>query len=618
MKYDVLARNIISGVGGDENIDSLVHCATRLRFRLKDESKADTAKLEKTEGIITVRQSGGQYQVVIGNHVGDVYQEVAKQAKIESGAGHDSKHKSRNPFNMLIDTISGVFTPILWVLAATGIINGILAILGYFNILAGDSGVMMIWSAAANSMFYFMPIYLGFSTAKKFGGNPFLGAVLGGTLIHPMILELVAAGEAVSFLGLPVRLINYTSTVIPVIFAAYFLSKIEVFFKKHLPKAIVNMAAPALALLIMAPLTLIVVGPITTVLSNLIGSGYTVLYDLSAGVAGFIAGGLWQVFVIFGLHWGLIPIMLNGMATTGLDSLGVLLTASVFAQSGAVLAVFIKTKDSNLKGLAASGFLTSLFGITEPTVYGVTLKLKKPFIIACIGGGIGGVIAGISGNARTTAAPPGLFTFPNHIGPGFAGFLISVLVAFLFSLIITYLFGFNDDKSEQSVMNEKEVLNQEALSGEVQSAEILSPLAGKVMPLAEVKDEVFSQNSLGKGVAILPKVGKVVAPVSGKVASLFPTNHAIGIEADNGSQLLIHIGLDTVELDGKYFVAHVKEGDVITPGDLLIEMDIDNIVAAGYDITTPVIVTNTDDYQSIEMADKQEIKAGELLLTLSK
>lgn len=628
-KYDALARIIIQNVGGKSNVISLTHCVTRLRFKLKDESKANTEVLKKTEGIVTVMKSGGQYQIVIGNHVPDVFEVVNKIGGFSSADNYTEMPKQKmNPGAALIDVISGIFAPTLGVLAATGMIKGLLALFVYFNIISEAGGVYQILYAVSDGFFHYLPIILGYSAAKKFNVNLFTGLALGGGLMYvDDVLKLAAttpiatifagtdfaANVYTKFLGIPVLLpaSGYASSVIPIILAVWMASKIEKMWKKVIPDVVKTFLVPMLTLAIATPLTFLVIGPIASVLTSAITVLTNSVYGFSPIIAGIVVGALWQILVIFGLHWGVVPIGIINMSTYGRDPILSLMFAASFAQTAVVLAIILKTKNKKLKSLGIPAFISGIFGVTEPAIYGVTLPKKTPFLISCIGGAIGGAIIGGAHVYGYMIGGLGVFGIPSYINraendiSGMLWALLAVAVAMVFSFIVTII-TYKDDKEEET-------------SVKVSSAEkerLITPLKGTVKDLSEVKDEAFSGGALGNGVAIIPTEGKLVAPADGTITTAFPTGHAIGIKTDLGAEILIHIGMDTVKLNGKYFTKKVNQGDRVKKGQVLLEFDINGIKKEGYEIITPVVITNTNIYNDIVYETGKETKFGETLITL--
>ncbi|MCM3227274.1 beta-glucoside-specific PTS transporter subunit IIABC [Terribacillus saccharophilus] len=637
MKYEQLAKDIIEQVGGRENVNSVVHCITRLRFKLKDENKANTEALKNMDDVVTVLKSGGQYQVVIGNHVPDVYKAVAHVGGFTGNeqASQDGD-KDTNPFNKFIDIISSIFTPVLGVLAATGMIKGFNAMFLAFGVFKEESGTYQILNAVGDSLFYFFPIFLGYTAMRKFGGSHFIGMAIGAALVYPTLSGLTTGDPLytlfsgtlfespvhITFLGMPVILMTYSSSVIPIILATFFAAKVERGFAKVVPSVIKTFVVPFLTLLVVVPLTFLIIGPIATWAGQLIGQATLSIYDLSPIIAGLFLGAFWQIFVIFGLHWGLVPISINNLAVYGGDPVLALVFAASFAQIGAVLAVWIRIKQKKLKTLSIPAFISGIFGVTEPAIYGITLPLKRPFIISCIGGALGGAVLGITKTTGYMTGGLGIFQIPTFIGPngfdlGFWGSFISIGVAFASAFVLTMLFGFTKENNKPDTVQEPTTPIQKEEKLAIGNDVIASPFQGSIVSLSEIKDEAFATGALGKGVAIIPSEGKLYAPASGVVSVLFPTKHAIGITADSGAEILVHIGMDTVQLDGKFFDAHVKQGDRVEKGQLLIEFDLDSIQNAGFDITTPVVVTDVKGYNLVAATEEKQVKWGEPLLTLN-
>lgn len=637
MKYEQLAKDIIEQVGGRENVNSVVHCITRLRFKLKDENKANTEALKNMDDVVTVLKSGGQYQVVIGNHVPDVYKAVAHVGGFTGNeqASQDGD-KDTNPFNKFIDIISSIFTPVLGVLAATGMIKGFNAMFLAFGVFKEESGTYQILNAVGDSLFYFFPIFLGYTAMRKFGGSHFIGMAIGAALVYPTLSGLTTGDPLytlfsgtlfespvhITFLGMPVILMTYSSSVIPIILATFFAAKVERGFAKIVPSVIKTFVVPFLTLLVVVPLTFLIIGPIATWAGQLIGQATLSIYDLSPIIAGLFLGAFWQIFVIFGLHWGLVPISINNLAVYGGDPVLALVFAASFAQIGAVLAVWIRIKQKKLKTLSIPAFISGIFGVTEPAIYGITLPLKRPFIISCIGGALGGAVLGITKTTGYMTGGLGIFQIPTFIGPngfdlGFWGSFISIGVAFASAFVLTMLFGFTKENNKPDTVQEPTTPIQKEEKLAIGNDVIASPFQGSIVSLSEIKDEAFATGALGKGVAIIPSEGKLYAPASGVVSVLFPTKHAIGITANSGAEILVHIGMDTVQLDGKFFDAHVKQGDRVEKGQLLIEFDLDSIQNAGFDITTPVVVTDVKGYNLVAATEEKQVKWGEPLLTLN-
>ncbi|WP_303984302.1 beta-glucoside-specific PTS transporter subunit IIABC [Niallia circulans] len=632
MKYEQLAKDIIANVGGKENVSSVVHCITRLRFKLKDESKANTEVLKNMDDVVTVMKSGGQYQVVIGNHVPDVYKAVVSVGGFQNQQPVEEEEGPKGSlFNRFIDMISSIFTPVLGILAASGMIKGFNALFLSTKLLTESSGTYQILNATGDALFYFLPIFLGYTAIKKFGGTPFIGMAIGAALVYPTLSTLTTGdplytlfGDTlfespvhVTFLGIPVILMSYSSSVIPIILSTFFASKVEKWLRSVIPDVVKTFIVPLFTLVIVVPVTFLVIGPIATWASTLIGQGSLYLYNLSPVIAGLLLGGFWQVIVIFGLHWGLVPISINNVATLGYDTILSPVFAASFAQIGAVLAILIKTKNQKLKTLSYPAFISGIFGVTEPAIYGITLPLKKPFIISCIAASIGGAIAGLTDIKGYIVGGLGIFGLPSYITPeginmNLWGAVISITVGFIVAFLLTLFFG-SINKGQNSTGNT--TASNQVAATKVEKEEVLSPLKGEVKPLSEVKDEAFASGALGHGIAIEPSEGKLYAPADGTVSALFPTKHAIGITTDTGADILIHIGMDTVQLEGKHFIVHTTQGELVRKGQLLIEFDMDEIANSGKLLTTPIVITNYREFH-LEMTDKKQIQQGDSLFHL--
>ncbi|WFA87326.1 beta-glucoside-specific PTS transporter subunit IIABC [Paenibacillus amylolyticus] len=621
MSQEKLAKEIVELVGGEKNVESLVHCATRLRFVLKDDAKADKAKLEKTEGIIAVKENGGQFQVVVGNKVPEVYSAIGQISNIlDDSTDKEKPRKAAKGLGGIIDIISSIFAPLLGVMAGAGILKGLLLIASNIGWLETTETTYTILYAAADSLFYFLPLLLAVTTARKFQGNMFVAMTIAGALIYPSIVALKSEGTPTDFFGIPVILMNYSSTVIPIILAVIVMSKLEKFFNKTLHDSVKNFVTPLFLLVIMVPLTLLVFGPFGVYVGNGIAAGLVAAFGFSPLLAGAVMGASWQLLVIFGIHWGLIPVFINNVAVYGQDGVKPAATASIFAQTGAAFGVMLKTKNKKLKTLAGSSTLTALFGITEPAIYGVTLPLKRPFIAGVIGGAVGGAIIGQAGTLAFASGAPGLLTLPIFYGPGgqgFPGLILGIVVSFVVSAVLTYIMGFKDPVEEETKSESTTSAQQSVRATNASDENVFSPIEGTIVELSEVPDPAFASGAMGKGIAIEPTVGRVVAPFDGTVTVAFKKKHALAVVSDTGAEILVHVGVDTVKLDGQHFVSHIKEGDRVQAGDLLLEFDIAQIKAAGYHTVTPIIVTNSANYEEVIPQATGQVSSQELLLKLS-
>lgn len=621
-KYENLAKEILENVGGKENINSLTHCVTRLRFRLKDESKANDEALKNNPGVVTVMKSAGQYQVVIGNHVPLVYADVCELAGISNGTQQVEEEAPQGLFNKLIDIISGCFQPILGPLCAAGIIKGLNALLVFilgssFN----NSGTYMILNAIGDSIFNFLPIILGYTAAKKFNVNVIVGMIIGATLCYPTIQTdtLSAAGKAIGtlpfigsyytkFIGIPFVSGNYTSTVVPVICIVALAAQIQKIAKKFVPEMLQNFFVPFFVLIISLPIGLLVIGPVVSLLTTVLSNMFAGLYVFSPIVTAFVIGALWQCLVIFGLHWALVPMAMVNIGNLGYDTILPGMLGTTFAATGVLAAMYLKLKDENKKALAIPGVISAFCGVTEPAIYGFLLPEKTPFVFSCIGGAVGGAIMGTVAVKQYVIGGLGIFSVVNFISPkGNATGMIVSLIAGAVSLVVGFVLTMIFYKT-----NDQQVENKEVTKLEEET--ILAPIKGEVKPIEESSDAAFASGALGKGVVILPEEGKVYAPVTGTVTVLFPSLHAIGITSDAGVELLIHIGINTVQLNGEGFTAHIKQGDQIKQGQLLVEFDMNKIKEAGYTLETPVLVTNYADLKEVKNTNASSVQLQETLM----
>ena len=637
-KYQELAADIVRNVGGRENVAGLVHCITRLRFTLKDESLANDDVLKGMSGVVTVMKSGGQYQVVIGNHVAEVYEDVLPLLDLrEDGEVNQADGSGAGKKRLLdraIDVVSGIFQPILGIMAACGMLKGFNTLFEALGFYTETSGIYMVINAAGDALFNFLPLFLGYTAAKKFHLKPMLGLAVGAAMCYPSIQlgSLEAGGTALytlfegtmfaspvylTFLGIPVIAANYTGTVIPVILAVWFASKCEKLFNRIVPDLVKFFFVPMLTLLVTLPVTLLLLGPAATFGSMLISEFTLAIRDFSPLVAGAVVGFTWQILVIFGLHWGFIPVYINNVMTLGYDNVMMPFFACTFATSAVVLAIFFKTRDKKLKEMAIPNFISGIFGVTEPAIYGILLPLKKPFVISCIAGGIGGAFYGHFNFRKFILGGMGIFELPNMMNPdgtmgniivAFAGIAISMAVGF----VLTMMF-YRDEKEKVQKLAE----DTESLSEKVEEEiTVYSPLKGTVIPLDQVEDEAFSSGVLGKGAAVIPEEGVLWAPADGTISAMFPTGHAIGMVTESGAEVLMHVGMDTVKLNGEGFKPLIKAGDQVRKGQPLLEFDMKLIQETGYSLVTPVLVTNYMQYGEIRTLKTGAADRGEALLSV--
>ncbi|MFD1452143.1 MULTISPECIES: beta-glucoside-specific PTS transporter subunit IIABC [Oceanobacillus] len=624
MNQQKLAKDILSLVGGEENVGSVTHCYTRLRFNLKNNDLADKEKIESLDGVIRVQIQSGQFQVVIGNEVGKVYKELEKQGDFQSGENDETvqEEKKGNIIGRFFEVIASIFTPIIPAIAGAGLVKGILGLVTTFNWAPADSDIVTVLNIVADAVFYFLPFFLAVSAARKFKTNEFIALALAGGLMYPTLIEgakAIAEGgaEGLSLFGIPLPFINYSSTVIPIIISIWLLSYVHRWVDAIMPNALRVIFTPTIVLLIMIPFQLVAIGPLGSYLGIGLADGITWLFEHAGILAGGILGATRPLLVIVGMHYGLMPIAIQNIAVLGFDYLVPVFLMANMGQAAAALAVFIKTKNKDLKTIAASSTVSAFLGITEPAMYGVNLRLKKPFIAALIGSGIGGAFITGFGVTASAFVLPGLTSLPVFSGPKFIYLIIGLIITIAVTMVLTFILGFKDmetkkEKTEAAAVKDgQQIANKETV--------VNSPLEGKVIPLQEVSDPTFAEGLLGKGIAVEPTNGEVIAPFNGSIESLFQTKHAIGLRSEQGLELLIHIGLDTVNLEGKHFEAHVEQGQAVKQGELLITFDIDKIKDAGYPTVTPVIVTNSSDYQEILPNDQAgQVKQDEWILKAVK
>ncbi len=641
-KYDGLAKMIVQNVGGKENITGLAHCITRLRFRLADESKAQTDVLKQTDGVVTVVQSGGLYQVVIGQQVGEVYDAVIKAGHLESLVAPSREEDTgaegnKNLVAQFVSVVTSVFVPLMGLLCACGMLKGICAAAAQLGWLDAGGGAYAIWYNAGDAMFYFLPVMIAYTSAKKFKLNEFTGLLIGLVMCAPAIVAL-GSGEAIgsvlgsdyqaTFMGIPIILPkngNYTSSVLPAIVAIWAAAKVEKWLKKKVPDVVKSFILPFLVLVITLPLLFLIIGPITNYLAVGLGFMANSVFNFAPWLEGVLMGTGWQIMVIFGLHWGIVPIRYNNFAVLGYDTLQTPHFAASFAQTATVLAIGLKTKDKKLKGQCSACAISGIFGVTEPAIYGITLPRKLPFVISCIASGIGGGLIGAM-QLRCYSGGMGIFALANYINPengdmsNMVKMVIAILISCAVSFVLTLILYKEKEPEKAAQTADGAERGQAAVSGSTGTEVMVSPLTGKVMNLNEVEDEVFAGGVLGAGCAVVPDEGAVYAPFSGRVIVSEGMRHAISMVSDTGVEVIIHVGMDTVELKGRYYETLVKDGEQVHIGQRLMNFDIGKIREAGYSVVTPVVITNSAAFSEVAMAadDGGHIESGGELLKITK
>ena len=629
MNYQELGDKILSLVGGRDNVSGLTHCATRLRFNLKDEGKAQTETLKKTPGVLGVVSSGGQYQIIIGNDVNHVFKPIAEKCNLAQEGGAKQEGEKKSIGARLIDTITGIFTPVLPAITAAGMLKAVLSLLVAFNLVDTSASTYQVINFMADAAFYFLPILLANSAAKKFGCNPYLAMMLGGMLLHPNFINMVTAsqesGEAIRLFFIPIYNASYSSSVIPIILSVWFMSLVEPIADRISPKPIKFFTKPLITALVAGVAALAVLGPIGYVIASWIAAGVTALNTYVSWLVPMILGGVFPLLVMTGTHYGIIPIGINNRMTTGFDTIVYPANlASNIAQGAATFAVAVKTKKEDVRQVASSAGITAVCGITEPALYGINMRFKTPLISACIGGAVGGLFMGLFTVKNYGGGSPGLMTLPGYIGGDSLRDLMLACIGAAIAFVITFIISFilYKDPVEESIetapaadaVPDKEMAAEkgESVSGAMSS--ICAPVKGQLVPLSKVDDPTFAEEILGKGAAIIPEDGNFVSPVKGKIQTVFDTKHAIGIVSDAGVEILIHVGLNTVNLKGQHYEALVKDGDTVDVGTPLLRVDLKAVKEAGYDTITPVIITNTMDYSDVIAISEGEVKSGETII----
>ena len=627
--YHKLALDIIDVVDGQKNIANATRCATRLRLVLKETPEGAKEKVSALAGVITVVENNGQFQVVIGTHVGEVYDSVAEALHLDASA-QEAEQPKQGIVNSIIATMSAVFAPFVYILAAAGLLQGALILITMAAPAFAKTGTYEVLNFMSWTPFTFLPIFIAITASKHFKCNTYIAILCCCALVNQSWADIaarIADGDVVRFLGVKLSETTYTSTVLPPLILVWVLSYLEHFIEKKLPDAAKPLLTPLICFVIMVPATIMVIGPASAITANAIANGYNALVAFAPALAGAIIGGLWQVVVIFGVHWGITPVVLANFDMYGYDTFQAFQTIAVVAQVAAAFGVFIKSRNKEFKGVALSAGITGIFGITEPTIYGVTLRLKKPFICGCAGGAIGAVVLSFFHSAYYAyAGLPGLLTIVNAINKdapmSFIGEAAACVIASVITIVAIQIVGFDDPAGESGETEAAEIDTESASDDSQETAaaeakEIESPLTGTIIPLSEVHDEVFASEMMGKGCAIIPEEGKVYAPFDGKVVGLLDSHHAVGMESTDGVEVLIHVGMDTVKLNGRCFTIHVEEGEQVKKGQLLLEFDIPGIKEAGYEVTTPVIITNSDEFHDVQMKAEGQVTAGTQILELS-
>ncbi|HEM3415693.1 TPA: PTS glucose transporter subunit IIA [Streptococcus suis] len=612
MKYKNTALAILEAVGGEKNVLRATHCVTRLRLELKDENIVSDERVKSISGVLGIMKKNGQYQIILGNDVANYYKEFTALGKFDSDSVQQVK--KANVLEQVIEYIAGSMTPLIPAMLGGGMIKVLVIVLPMLGLLKADSQSISFLAFFGDAPYHFMPIFLAYSASQKLKVTPALAMSVAGILLHPNFVQMVSSGDPLHFLGAPVTPASYGSSVIPILIMVWLMKYIEAVFNKVTPAITKSFLQPTLVLLVSGFIALVLVGP----LGVIVGEGLSQLVEQMHGVAGWLTlavlGAIMPFIVMTGMHWAFAPIFLAASIATPDVLILPAMLGSNLAQGAASMAVAFKSKNSNTKQIAfAAGFSALFASVTEPALYGVTLKYKKPLYAAMIGGGLAGLFVGLTGVKAYLFAVPSLIALPQFIyseaASNITNAMIAAAISIIVTFILTYFLGIDEETS---------TVNLEKVAPGISSRKnVFSPLSGQILPLEKVNDATFSKKMLGEGVAIIPKDGKVYAPFDGAVTSLFPTKHAIGLTSDEGVELLIHFGLETVELKGRGFVSHVSDGEKVEKGQLMLEVDVEMLVAEGYDIVTPVVVTNTQEYLDVLLlSTKEEVNYADDLLAV--
>lgn len=610
-KYSNLVKEILDGIGGKENISEVTHCMTRLRFVLKDESKANDDKVKNINGILQLVKAQGQYMVVIGSHVDLVYNELCEQANISVGNENLEKKKDQKLLDRFMRFISGIIFPATYVMCACAIINGINILLKYAGILSPEDGIYILLNGMGNAVLYLLPVFYGYTTAKQIHIDPFIGIGIGAALCNPNI-----SGVPLNIFGFEI-LATYTSTVLPVILIVLLAGPIVKYLNKKVPDVLRGFGVPFLTFIIVIPLGFCLIGPIVNTFGTLVGDALNGLIAINKVIAGFFIAGLWNVSVVLGIQ-GVISLPSIANVIGGIpDYFGAMRSGVCFAMAATALAVFIKTKNMKMKNVSLPAFVSAMFGVTEPALYGVAVPNIKVFIGTLVSSGLGGATAGLLGAMAYSVGSGGIFQIVGYINPADpSGSTIAIManyiVSFVSGFIITW-FLFKDSEKTSSALNHLDTVKKHQKDSDVL---VVSPIEGEMIPLSKISDPAFASGTLGKGIAVMPTSGNVIAPFDATVSALFRSHHAIGLTSVDGIEMLIHIGLETVKLEGKYFTSHVKQGDHVKKGQLLIEFDMEAIKQEGYSLETPIIISNAEQFYDVAIENKKNIHVNENLFVL--
>lgn len=618
MKFENEAKEIVRLVGGESNINSLVHCATRLRFELKDGSKFKKEDLEKLSYVLKVLISGGQYQVVIGPNVDNYYDAILATTKIQGNKQSETMETEKVKISdRILKVISGAFSPLIPLMAGSGMIKALLTLFTTIGVMSDTGSTYLILSAAGNACFYFMPVFLGITISKQLKANAFVGGAIGAALLEPSFMGLIDSVDAVSFLGIPVTPINYSATIFPIFIAILVYAYLDKGLRKITPQSLQYFLVPMICLMLMVPFTVIAFGPVGTTIGNYVSDFVMWLFSLSGTLAGIVLGATYPFLTMLGLHWGFTPITLQNLDLVGGDIIEGVCVCAVWAQMGIALGAYLKAKKhSKLKSIAGPTFITGFFaGVTEPILYSIVMEYKRLMIVVAIGGACGGAIAGTLGVTMDAYVFHNIFSALVMSYSPIWAYAIAVIVSLIVATALTYVWGLNglDAEKAKDLLPENETV-EDTSNGIMRPVEIASPLDGKEIALKDVDDEVFASGVTGKGIAIIPENNTVLSPADGTVSVLFPSKHAVGITTKEGIEILVHIGLNTVMLNGEGFTTFVKQGDQVKKGQKLLDFDKDFITNKGCSLQSPLIITNADQFKDILIETKTEIRTGDIAM----
>ena len=618
MKFENEAKEIVRLVGGESNINSLVHCATRLRFELKDGSKFKKEDLEKLSYVLKVLISGGQYQVVIGPNVDNYYDAILATTKIQGNKQSETMETEKVKISdRILKVISGAFSPLIPLMAGSGMIKALLTLFTTIGVMSDTGSTYLILSAAGNACFYFMPVFLGITISKQLKANAFVGGAIGAALLEPNFMGLIDSVDAVSFLGIPVTPINYSATIFPIFIAILVYAYLDKGLRKITPQSLQYFLVPMICLMLMVPFTVIAFGPVGTTIGNYVSDFVMWLFSLSGTLAGIVLGATYPFLTMLGLHWGFTPITLQNLDLVGGDIIEGVCVCAVWAQMGIALGAYLKAKKhSKLKSIAGPTFITGFFaGVTEPILYSIVMEYKRLMIVVAIGGACGGAIAGTLGVTMDAYVFHNIFSALVMSYSPIWAYVIAVIVSLIVATALTYVWGLNglDAEKAKDLLPENETV-EDTSNGSMRPVEIASPLDGKEIALKDVDAEVFASGVTGKGIAIIPENNTVLSPADGTVSVLFPSKHAVGITTKEGIEILVHIGLNTVMLNGEGFTTFVKQGDQVKKGQKLLEFDKDFITNKGCSLQSPLIITNADQFKDILIETKTEIRTGDIAM----